>query len=476
MSQESLQSLRTLQVKHREWQETLKDLLADAKAAEIGRDEKVQKVYQVEEPPQPKTSLVSAASLQSVSQSVSSLSSFVAPLRAPLRSHTGRKAIYGQERTLSRLSNKSGVSTRSRLQSLRQSTLERLPNIVLEVLMDDTSETVEEKSGMCQSEMCRKLSSVVDSQAFEYITGFLILLNMALIGMEAEMQLQGMDTAWASNIERGFLTLYSLELLVRLVAGGFSIFKSPWHLLDLLLVSVGLLALVLVPLLEQSGQEDWERLLIIRGLRLLRLARVLRTLRHFKVVWRLVSGLLSAWDTLASTMGLILLWLYIFGCVAIEVIANDQVLLDNTVTKAIIERNFSPLACFVKKAADRRIFTECFFASLLKALGVSSRLTAFLSAHTLLLNAGEGPLHSGALLPCLCQCVPSVAVATQQSAVDPFMPPPGLSPVPCCGHSPLPLPSDTSDLIYRFYIYMLHYNIYIYYIIYCQRGLDCRFI
>ena len=208
--------------------------------------------------------------------------------------------------------------------------------------MDDASETVEEKPGICQSEMCRKLSSAVDSQAFEYVAGFLILLNMALIGLEAEMQLQGMDTAWASNIERGFLTLYSLELLVRLVAGGLSIFKSPWHLLDLLLVSVGLLALVLVPLLEQGGRDDWERLLIIRGLRLLRLARVLRTLQHFKVVWRLVSGLLSAWDTLASTMGLILLWLYIFGCVAIEVISNDQVLLENTLTAAIIEKNFSP--------------------------------------------------------------------------------------------------------------------------------------
>ena len=92
------------------------------------------------------------------------------------------------------------------------------------------------------------------------------------------------------------------------------------NLICIFTFTLGLLALVVVPLLEASAslQETWMQLLIVRGLRLLRLARVLRTIKRFKVVWRLVSGLLSAWDTMISTTCLILLWLYIFGCIAAE--------------------------------------------------------------------------------------------------------------------------------------------------------------
>ena len=60
--------------------------------------------------------------------------------------------------------------------------------------------------------------------------------------------------------------------------------------------------------------DGFEKLLVVRGLRLMRLARVLRMVGRFKVVWRLVSGLLTAWDTMLSATVLIILWLFIFAC------------------------------------------------------------------------------------------------------------------------------------------------------------------
>eukprot|EP00913_Durusdinium_trenchii_P004730 g4392.t1 len=161
-----------------------------------------------------------------------------------------------------------------------------------------------------------RIARMVESQAFEYSTGVLILVNIVLIGVEAEMSLQKLNTEWATEVERGFLTIYTVELILRLVAGGLSI----------------------DPL---QSQEGWENLLIVRGLRLLRLARILRTLKRFKVVWRLVSGLLSVWDTMASTTCLILLWLYIFGCIAVEVIASDEELI--VLQEDIIKNHFSSL-------------------------------------------------------------------------------------------------------------------------------------
>ena len=76
-------------------------------------------------------------------------------------------------------------------------------------------------------------------------TPFLILFrNIVLIGVEAEMSLLQQDTTWATEIERAFLTLYTIELLLRLGAGGWPMFRSGWFLLDLFLVVIGLLALL----------------------------------------------------------------------------------------------------------------------------------------------------------------------------------------------------------------------------------------
>ncbi|CAK9072773.1 Muscle calcium channel subunit alpha-1 (MDL-alpha-1), partial [Durusdinium trenchii] len=225
------------------------------------------------------------------------------------------------------------------MQSLRQPLSGQMGKLLEEVWHDETvappKTTWEERQA--------RIARMVESQAFEYSTGVLILVNIVLIGVEAEMSLQKLNTEWATEVERGFLTIYTVELILRLVAGGLSSFKNSWFLLDFFLVFVGLVALVVVPLMETMGssQEGWENLLIVRGLRLLRLARILRTLKRFKVVWRLVSGLLSVWDTMASTTCLILLWLYIFGCIAVEVIASDEELI--VLQEDIIKNHFSSL-------------------------------------------------------------------------------------------------------------------------------------
>lgn len=130
---------------------------------------------------------------------------------------------------------------------------------------------------------------------------------------------------------------------MRFAVGRWPLFRSGWFLLDFFLVCLGLLALVVIPTIETGAQEGFEQVLIVRGLRLLRLARVLRMVHRFKVVWRLVSGLLSAWDTMVSTTGLIMIWLYIFGCVALEFITTDAELLADPATTSIVKENFGSL-------------------------------------------------------------------------------------------------------------------------------------
>jgi hypothetical protein len=122
-----------------------------------------------------------------------------------------------------------------------------------------------------------------------------------------------------------------VELSLRLFVGGRQLFKSPWFLLDFSLVCVGIIALVVAPILGQGrlGGIEFEKVLVVRGLRLLRLARALRMVGHFKVIWRLVYGILTAGHTMLSVTCLVALWLFIFGCVAVEIITKDVDLRSN---------------------------------------------------------------------------------------------------------------------------------------------------
>ena len=164
--------------------------------------------------------------------------------------HTGRR-----ETVCSRKLGGTTVSSASRvkLQSMRQSMRGRLPKILEEVLFDNEGNE-EHKTWWEEKQLV--LGRCVDSSCFEFATGILIMVNIGLIGVEAEMSLLGHDTSWATLIEQVFLSIYTVELLLRIVAGGRPVFQNSWFLLDFFLVCVGLLALVVVPSLESSATDQ----------------------------------------------------------------------------------------------------------------------------------------------------------------------------------------------------------------------------
>jgi len=187
------------------------------------------------------------------------------------------------------------------------------------------------------------LVDFVKSPWFEHITGSLIMVNMIIIGIEAEISLQGGKADWGMQVERSFLAIYTVELVLRVMAYGTRSLRSPWMLLDLFLVILGFVALVLAPLFRGSALDGFDKLMVARGLRLLRLARALRLSRRFKVVWRLVNGLLTAGGTMLSTTALISLTLFISGCVAVEIITKDNDLISNPSTGPIVHYYFGSL-------------------------------------------------------------------------------------------------------------------------------------
>eukprot|EP00439_Symbiodinium_sp_Y106_P058139 s720_g8.t1 len=196
-------------------------------------------------------------------------------------------------------------------------------------------------------ELCGR---VVSSSFFEFFSGFVILLNLVAIGVEAEMSFQdevSQHSLWFSGIESIFLGIYCVEAGLQLFGRGWVVFRDLWFWMDVCLIAIGLLALWVVPAIvggeDTSGFEPKlqdEKLLVVRGVRLLRLVRVLRMVRHFKIMWRLVYGLLTASQTILSTTALILVSLFIFACVAVELIAKDADLLEDMSTRDIVVGRF----------------------------------------------------------------------------------------------------------------------------------------
>lgn len=186
--------------------------------------------------------------------------------------------------------------------------------------------------------VCRR---AVTSTPFEFLILSVIICNATVIGIESQLGLTDQVLEWAPAAETFFLVVYSVEIIMRLVAfaGRLRQTFDGWFAFDLLLV----LSSYLERLLELISGESAEQLMLLRLLRLIRLVRTFRMVRQVRPLWRLVHGLLTSLDTVLSTFLLLALVLYVFGVLGLEIIARNANFQLDPVTSAILERNFSSL-------------------------------------------------------------------------------------------------------------------------------------
>lgn len=203
----------------------------------------------------------------------------------------------------------------------------------------------------CMVNTCRQL---VDHPMSDYVVGFVILLNSICIGIETELSIAGgeYNDFPGQQLDIIFVSIYTVELSMRLIAYGWSMFSDSWFLFDFALVLTGFLSNILLPVLflivSPSGDNNdmlnsVQLVLVVRSVRLLRLIRALRMLRMFRTVWRLVYGLLTSGNAMLSTFFLLLLFIYIFACVGVELITKDLTLASHPDTEKIVEECFGSL-------------------------------------------------------------------------------------------------------------------------------------
>nr|6C1E_A Chain A, Ion transport protein [Aliarcobacter butzleri RM4018]6C1E_B Chain B, Ion transport protein [Aliarcobacter butzleri RM4018] len=152
------------------------------------------------------------------------------------------------------------------------------------------------------SHMYLRITNIVESSFFTKFIIYLIVLNGITMGLETSktfMQSFGVYTTLFNQI---VITIFTIEIILRIYVHRISFFKDPWSLFDFFVVAISL-----VP--TSSGFE------ILRVLRVLGLFRLVTAVPQMR---KIVSALISVIPGMLSVIALMTLFFYIFAIMATQ--------------------------------------------------------------------------------------------------------------------------------------------------------------
>merc|ERR1712194_964698 len=181
--------------------------------------------------------------------------------------------------------------------------------------------------------------------------GFIIMLNCVCIGVEVQLKLQNDDVSLVQSLDHVFLIVFVIEAFLRLVADGKPAFYNGWFVFDVSLVVCGvLISWVIQPTFNALGMKGLpliSQILTLRILRLLRTVRAFRTIDMFSEMVRLCSGLIRSTRTMLSVCLLVVVAVFSFSVLGVDLITTSEALALNDETHHIVQTYFSTLPSFM---------------------------------------------------------------------------------------------------------------------------------
>ncbi len=150
--------------------------------------------------------------------------------------------------------------------------------------------------------MKQMIPRLVESHKFQNFIMGLIVLNGITMGFETSKSLALEYATFFSLFNTFVITVFTIEIILRISVYKTSFFKDPWSLFDFVIVAISL-----VP--TSAGFE------IFRVLRVLRLFRLITVVPQMK---KIIVALLSVIPGIGAIAGLLTLFFYIFAIMSTQ--------------------------------------------------------------------------------------------------------------------------------------------------------------
>ena len=151
-----------------------------------------------------------------------------------------------------------------------------------------------------------RLATIAENPRFQRFIIVLIVANAITLGLETSSEVMASAGPVLVALDRAMLTVFVIELAIRIGAYGRSFFRDPWSLFDFVVVG-----LALAPSTENFS--------VLRALRVLRVLRLITAVPQMR---RVVGGLLSALPGLGAVVAILALMFYVAAVMATQLFGS----------------------------------------------------------------------------------------------------------------------------------------------------------
>lgn len=150
------------------------------------------------------------------------------------------------------------------------------------------------------SPLRRKVAIFIESKPIVRIIIGLIIFNAITLGLETDKSIYNDYGVFLKGLDKSLLSLFSLELLLKLFAYRWHFFKSGWNVFDFVIVAIAWI--------PASGP-----LSVLRAFRILRILRLLSVVPQMR---RVISALAHSIPGMSSVIGVLILIFYVCAVLA----------------------------------------------------------------------------------------------------------------------------------------------------------------
>lgn len=155
--------------------------------------------------------------------------------------------------------------------------------------------------------LTRQIASVIDSNWFNKFIIYVIIFNAIILGIQTSKSLDSQIINALDLLDSLCLSIFVVEIAMKLWVQRASFFKSGWNNFDFIIVAIALI--------PASGE-----LAVLRALRILRLLRLISVVPSMR---RVISAMLLAIPGVFSIAGLLVVFFYIGAVMSTNLFGED---------------------------------------------------------------------------------------------------------------------------------------------------------